>query len=97
MNHLVSVAGSGSLLSPTSAASTFPSLRNFRVGKVKGFRRVFAHTASVFYQRGIARPETSEISSLSCEQHPGEEIVVSVFEIPGNATTIKVGTGNMFA
>lgn len=56
---------------------------------MQGYRRIFAHTASIFFQRGIARPETSEISSLSCEPHPGEEIVVSVFEIPGDATAIK--------
>ncbi|KAL0033086.1 hypothetical protein WJX79_002182 [Trebouxia sp. C0005] len=58
-------------------------------GKVKGYRRIFAHTASVFFQRGIARLETGEISSLSCESQRGEEIVVSVFDVPGHRTAIQ--------
>ena len=48
---VISVAGFGSLLSESSARSTFPDLRNFRAGKVRGYRRIFAHTASVFFQR----------------------------------------------
>lgn len=87
---VISVAGFGSLLSECSARSTFPDLHNFRAGKVKGYRRIFAHTASVFFQRGIARLETGEISSLSCESQPGEEIVVSVFDVPGHRTAIQV-------
>jgi hypothetical protein len=87
---VISVAGFGSLLSESSARSTFPDLRNFRAGKVKGYRRIFAHTASVFFQRGIARPDSGEISSLSCESQPGEEIVVSVFDVPGHPTAIQV-------
>ncbi len=87
---VISVAGFGSLLSECSARSTFPDLRNFRVGKVKGYRRIFAHTASVFFQRGIARPKTGEISSLSCAIQPGEEIVVSVFVVPGHPSAIQV-------
>ena len=87
---VISVAGFGSLLSESSARSTFPDLRNFRAGKVRGYRRIFAHTASVFFQRGIARPETREISSLSCESQSGEEIVVSVFDVLGHPTAIQV-------
>jgi hypothetical protein len=49
--------------------------------QVSGFRRIFAHTASVFFVRGIARPETGEISSLSCEECAGEQIVVTLFEM----------------
>ena len=90
VNGFISVAGFGSLLSRKSAVSTFPELQNFRTGIVKGYRRIFAHTASIFSQRGIARSDTREISSLSCEPHPAEEIVVSVFEIPGNAAAIQV-------
>jgi len=87
---VISVAGFGSLLSECSARSTSPDLRNFRAGKVKGYRRIFAHTASVLFQRGIARPGTGEISSLSCESQLGEEIVVSVFDVPGHPTAIQV-------
>lgn len=41
-----------------SAKSTFPDLVNFRVAKLNGFRRVFAHVAPIFFEREIARPET---------------------------------------
>jgi hypothetical protein len=39
---LMTIAGFGSLLSETSARSTFPNLQNFRLARVRGFRRVFA-------------------------------------------------------
>eukprot|EP00252_Welwitschia_mirabilis_P016631 TRINITY_DN3676_c0_g1_i2.p1 TRINITY_DN3676_c0_g1~~TRINITY_DN3676_c0_g1_i2.p1 ORF type:complete len:240 (+),score=29.62 TRINITY_DN3676_c0_g1_i2:164-883(+) len=77
----ISICGFGSLLSEKSAKSTFPDLRNFRIGALRGFRRVFAHTAPIFFERGIARPETGEISSLSVEPCLGEYIIVTIFEI----------------
>ena len=55
---------------------------------MKGYRRIFAHTASIFFQRGIARPETTEISSLSCEPCQSQEIVVSLFDIPVNVESV---------
>eukprot|EP00198_Chlamydomonas_reinhardtii_P011224 XP_001700561.1 predicted protein [Chlamydomonas reinhardtii] len=54
----MTVAGFGSLLSERSARFTFPNLVNFRAGQIHGWRRVFAHTADVFFVRGIARPDT---------------------------------------
>jgi hypothetical protein len=30
-----------------------------------GYRRVFAHTADIFFQRGIARPETVRLRLLT--------------------------------
>ncbi|GAY35808.1 hypothetical protein CUMW_018690 [Citrus unshiu] len=63
------------------ARSTFPNLINFRVAKLHGFRRVFAHVAPIFFERGIAKPETKEISSLSVEPCEGETLIVTVFEI----------------
>ncbi|GMJ05443.1 hypothetical protein HRI_004213500 [Hibiscus trionum] len=77
----ISICGFGSLLSEKSARSTFPNLLNFRVAKLKGFRRVFAHVAPIFFDRGIAKPETKEISSLSVEPCEGETLIVTVFEI----------------
>ncbi|XP_054806934.1 uncharacterized protein LOC129309389 [Prosopis cineraria] len=77
----LSICGFGSLLSERSARSTFPDLVNFRVARLNGFRRVFAHVAPVFFERGIAKPETEEISSLSVEPCAGETLVVTVFEI----------------
>ncbi|CAI8590149.1 unnamed protein product [Vicia faba] len=77
----ISICGFGSLLSERSARSTFPNLLNFRIAKLNHFRRVFAHVAPVFFERGIAKPETMEISSLSVEACEGESLVVTVFEI----------------
>ncbi|GLJ29660.1 hypothetical protein SUGI_0584880 [Cryptomeria japonica] len=77
----ISICGFGSLLSERSARSTFPDLQNFRVAFLRGFRRVFAHTAPIFFERGIARLETKEISSLSVEPCAEEWIIVTVFEI----------------
>jgi hypothetical protein len=68
-----------------SARSTFPDLRGFRPARLAGWRRVFAHTADVFFARGIARPATGEISSLSCEPCTGAEIVVALFEVRPSA------------
>ncbi|XP_015900009.3 uncharacterized protein LOC107433257 [Ziziphus jujuba] len=76
-----SVCGFGSLLSERSARSTFPDLVNFRFARLNGFRRVFAHVTPVFLERGIARPETKEISGLSVEPCEGESLTVTVFEI----------------
>ncbi|KAK6254462.1 hypothetical protein SCA6_015767 [Theobroma cacao] len=64
-----------------SARSTFPNLLNFRVANLNGFRRVFAHVAPIFFDRGIAKLETKEISSLSVEPCEGETLIVTVFEI----------------
>ncbi|KAM5568895.1 hypothetical protein ABKV19_016424 [Rosa sericea] len=77
----ISICGFGSLLSERSARSTFPELINFRVARLNGFRRVFAHMAPIFFERGIAKPETKEISSLSVEPYEGESLIVTVFEI----------------
>ncbi|KAI5650862.1 hypothetical protein M9H77_36867 [Catharanthus roseus] len=78
---LISICGFGSLLSERSARSTFPDLINFRIGKLSGFRRVFAHVAPIFFERGIAKPETKEISSLSVEPCEDESLIVTIFEI----------------
>ncbi|WOL04026.1 hypothetical protein Cni_G12747 [Canna indica] len=77
----LSVLGFGSLLSERSAKSTFPDLKNFRVAVLRGFRRVFAHVAPIFFERGIANEETAEVSSLSVEPCEGEFLIVTVFEI----------------
>lgn len=78
---LISIGGFGSLLSERSARYTFPALKDFRISRLSGFRRVFGHTAPVFFERGIANVETKEISSLSVEPCLGECILITVFEI----------------
>ncbi|XP_059647414.1 uncharacterized protein LOC132293801 [Cornus florida] len=77
----LSICGFGSLLSERSARSTFPDLINFRIARLKGFRRVLAHVAPIFFERGIANPDTKEISSLSVEPCENETLIVTVFEI----------------
>jgi hypothetical protein len=47
------LVGFGSLLSETSARTTFPDLCNFRFGRVENYRRVFGHPAAIFYERGM--------------------------------------------
>ncbi|KAL3666117.1 hypothetical protein V7S43_008907 [Phytophthora oleae] len=80
---MVAIIGFGSLLSEASARSTFGAdVRNFRLATVLDYRRVFAHPASIFFQRGIANLETKEIASLSTEPAPGCKFLVSVFDIP---------------
>lgn len=80
----VSILGFGSLLSESSSRLTFPMLKNFRLGRVKNYRRVFAHPASIFFQRGLANFETLEMSSLSAEPCEGATFVCSVFEVPSD-------------
>jgi len=79
-----SIIGFGSLLSQRSALSSFPNLKNFRIGRLCNWRRVFAHAPAIFAVRGIARFDTKEMSSLSIEECEGEELIVTLFEIPIN-------------
>lgn len=45
----ITILGFGSLLSLQSARLTFPTLTNFRLGRIPNHRRVFAHPASIFF------------------------------------------------
>merc|ERR1719235_2815237 len=79
---VVGVVGYGSLLSERSALSTFESVENFRLGTVRGYRRVFKHVAPIFLERGVAIRETMEMASLSVEEGCDEDaIVVSLFDM----------------
>lgn len=96
------ICGFGSLLSERSARSTLPGLRNFRKARIadgrrrRRWRRVFAHTADVFFERGIANPATREVASLSIERADDndegdddvEPMVVTAFEAPHDPATI---------
>lgn len=77
----VTILGFGSLLSKTSAQTTFPNLSNFRLGKVHNYKRVFGHPASIFFQRNIVNYDTLEMSSLCAEYCLGASFVCSVFEV----------------
>ena len=89
----VSIIGIGSLLSERSSRMTFPNLINFRMAKMTGYRRIFCHPAPIFYKRGIAKPDTKELSSLSAERLmntdydvdpklKNEIVIVTTFQIP---------------
>jgi hypothetical protein len=93
----ITMLGFGSLLSLNSARVTFPDLENFRLGRVPNHRRVFAHPASIFFERGIANIDTLEMGSLSCEYEEGASFVCSVFEVlfdpEWSSSTSPVGLG----
>eukprot|EP00928_Gymnodinium_smaydae_P085887 TRINITY_DN69603_c0_g1_i1.p1 TRINITY_DN69603_c0_g1~~TRINITY_DN69603_c0_g1_i1.p1 ORF type:complete len:223 (+),score=31.76 TRINITY_DN69603_c0_g1_i1:50-718(+) len=77
----ITILGIGSLLSERSSRVTFPRLENFRLVRISGYRRVFAHTPAIFHQCGIANKETLEMASLSAEACEGCSFVVSAFEV----------------
>ena len=64
----LTIIGFGSLQSIASARTTFPTLENFRVVRLDGFRRLFRHPAAIFFERGIANLEAKTISSLCAER-----------------------------
>lgn len=64
----VRIVGFGSLLAESSARRSFPTLRDFRLVRIPGARRVCAHPAPVFFERGIAKVGPPyEFSSLCAE------------------------------
>ena len=88
----ITILGFGSLLSLKSAQLTFPTLKHFRLGRVPNHRRVFAHPASIFFQRGIASIDTLEMSSLSCEYEENSSFICSVFEVPNEGLSASDGS-----
>jgi hypothetical protein len=77
------IIGYGSLLSETSARTTFPNLDNFRFGRIRDYRRVFGHPGSIFFRNGIADLPSQQIAAVDAEyDHGNPGFVVSAFEIP---------------
>lgn len=89
----VKILGFGSLLSERSSRLTFPNLQDFHLVRVSNYRRVFAHPASIFFQRKIANLETLEFSSLSVEPCEGASFVASVFSVPNNDNNMLDANG----
>ncbi|BBG93145.1 hypothetical protein Prudu_001067 [Prunus dulcis] len=78
----ISICGFGSLLSGREKREEYISGPDqLQSCALNGFRRVYAHMAPIFFERGIAKPETKEIASLSVEPCEGESLIVTVFEI----------------
>lgn len=92
----ITILGFGSLLSEKSSRTTFPTLKSFRLGRVLDHRRTFAHPASIFFQRNIAKLETLEMSSLSVEYKKGSSMVCSVFEVPNEGLAAADAPGDNF-
>ena len=85
----ITILGLGSLLSERSCRMTFPVLTNFRLARLHGFRRVFAHTPAVFYNRGIADVPSLQMASLSAEPCEGSSFIVTAFEVPDAGTGME--------
>ena len=77
----ITIIGFGSLLSEKSSRGTFPDLKNFRLVKVEGYRRLFQHPAFIFFDRGIA--DSERMSSLSTEPAEGCSFLAVAFEMAG--------------
>lgn len=77
----ITIVGFGSLMSPTSSRNTFPNLKNFKVVRVEGYRRLFRHPAAIFFERGIAELENLRISSLCTEKSPGNSFLAVAFTL----------------
>ena len=85
----LTILGLGSLLSERSARVTFPELTGWRLVRVHGYRRVFAHTPSIFMQRGIADAVTLQMASLGAEPCAGASFVATAFDVPDDGTGME--------
>lgn len=65
---LVTLAGIGSLMSEVSARRTFPLLRNFRPGLIRGCVRVFNIVSISAISRGFANTATNEVAAVACRR-----------------------------
>eukprot|EP00304_Pavlova_gyrans_P012672 CAMPEP_0206041832 /NCGR_PEP_ID=MMETSP1466-20131121/6194_1 /ASSEMBLY_ACC=CAM_ASM_001126 /TAXON_ID=44452 /ORGANISM="Pavlova gyrans, Strain CCMP608" /LENGTH=345 /DNA_ID=CAMNT_0053416535 /DNA_START=1 /DNA_END=1040 /DNA_ORIENTATION=+ len=69
-------------MSERSVRTTTPSMSNFRYVRILNHRRVFAHATPLFFEAGIAKVDTLEISSLSAEPCAGASFCGVAFDIP---------------
>ncbi|KAG5023838.1 hypothetical protein JHK85_020180 [Glycine max] len=92
----ISICGYGSLLSETSARTTFPDLVNFRIARLTGFRRLFNSVGRIFFTHRVANIKTQEIAGLSVEPCDGEFVVVAVFEIKNTEVVPETLDGKPF-
>lgn len=80
MPVLIPVIGYASLLSPDSARRTAPSLCDFRLVTVRGFRRVFSKVSARWYR---APHDPSDIRIASCAVRPASatDLVCAAFSV----------------
>ncbi|KAJ8601981.1 hypothetical protein CTAYLR_002713 [Chrysophaeum taylorii] len=75
------IVGYGALLSPESSRLTFPGLKNFRLVRIQGWRRVFAHPHLFLMSRGLLDVDTMRLASLSAEPCDGASFVAAAFDV----------------
>jgi len=72
----------GALQSEPSSRLTFPGLSNFRLVRVRGMRRVFAHPHLFLVREGVVDPaRTLRLASLSAEPCAGASFVAAAFDV----------------
>ena len=68
---------------------TFPTCSQLRLVRVHGYSRVFAHTPSIFMQRGIADPVSLQMASLGAEPCEGASFIATAFEVPDDGSGME--------
>ncbi|MBA4501273.1 gamma-glutamylcyclotransferase [Marinobacterium marinum] len=81
---MISVVGFGSLLSEVSARETVPGLKNYRLVRVPGYRRVFDKVGIVFISRHGECADSLELAACSTEAATDCEIIAAQFECSEN-------------
>lgn len=76
------IIGFGSLLSEASARRTTPSLTNYRLVAVSGYRRIFNKTGIVFISKFGASPDDRALSSCATRRDGVTTITCCAFDIP---------------
>lgn len=77
---MITIVGYGSLLSESSARQTAPSLKNFRLVYVEGYKRIFNKVGVVFFERGIQDEDGTYVSSCATRCDPDIKMVCCAFE-----------------
>eukprot|EP00965_Chrysotila_dentata_P226055 6195168-Pleurochrysis_carterae.AAC.3 len=77
----VTILAYGALISEQSARLTFPRLRNFRLARVDGLRRVFAHPHIFLLKEGVVKVNDLRIASLSVEPSKDAFFVAAAFDV----------------
>lgn len=77
---MATIIGYGSLLSEASARETAPSLREFRLVEVTGYKRIFNKVGIAFFQRGHAKAGDVHIASCATRASPDTVMICSAFE-----------------
>ncbi len=76
------IIGFGSLLSEASARRTTPSLTNYRLVAVSGYRRIFNKTGIVFISTFGASPDDRALSSCATRYDGTTQLTCCAFDIP---------------